>query len=377
MRKKPLVFALFLLLLFSTSVYTSTAETAGRDSSYTTAKGTIFTINSTIEHAGLVESKPTFLVNATYVLQVSITIEELGVEVEDFHDITFEISIVSDSLIGSDLSFYHGYFFDSETRLEAGDNKVYSFDMFIAGDKNQKDATLKVIVTGKENVPDNRDPTSEFDAALMECIINPGEVATTASGLVGDEVLEKSMEVYADKGTKVRFEMLIDYDGKNNESAKPRLASLSKYLIRFNVTVLELGPEARDFHDISIRVKVEDTSILDIVPGNTATKYYEAGLDDTETKLLTGDSATYSLVLYISTNINNTEVTMSVEFKGKEDLSNKIDPTSEFDLNIEFIINEGVSNIFDALRSETDGLNFPFPFLFLLIAVPILRKAKK
>ncbi len=260
--------------------------------------------------------------------------------------------------------------------MEAGDIKIYSFDMFIAGDKHEKDATLKVIVTGKENVPDNRDPTSEFDAALMECIINPGDVATTASGLVGDEVLEKSMEVFADKETKVRFEMLIDYDGKNNESAKPRLASLSKYLIRFNVTVFELGSDARDFHDISIRVKVEDSSILDIVPGNTATKYYEAGLDDTDTSLVAGESATYSLVLYISTNINNTEVTMNVQFKGKEDVE-FIDPTSDFDLNIEFIINEGVSNAFDALRSETDGLNYSFPFLFLLIAVPILRKAKK
>ena len=75
--------------------------------------------------------------------------------------------------------------------------------------------------------------------------------------------------------------------------------------------------------------------------------------------------------------IGAVEVTLNIEMTGKEDVSG-IDPKSEFSLSVGFIINKGVSNVFDSLLSETSGIDFNLNFgvLLLFVAIPVIRRRK-
>ncbi len=374
MKKLQLYFIFLLIILFSSS-FISSAETIERSNSYTTSKGTTINIDAKIAHSGLSSGKPIFNVNNTYTLSINVSISALGNEVLDFHDITFEVSVATDPLIGDGDSYYKGYFFDSVTRLKKNENATYNIDMFIAGDKNSADAVFKVKFYGKENIENKNDPSTEYEAISMEVAINP--TGSTNNISIGSfDKLNRSVEIFSDKGSKVRFELFMDYEGVDNDTGKPELLSETKYMMTFKTTLLELGNDPNDIHDIGATVSFEDESILDVVPGNDATNYFSAKVVDKDTRVTTvGASQVNNLVFYASTNINNTDVKMNIQFSFKEDVSG-IDPETTYDLAIEFILNEGLLNAFDGLRSEADGLNFNFPFL-LLLAIPLIRKKVK
>ena len=103
MNRKYLFFSLLVFMMLASVITISTADTAERSGSFTTAKGTIVLVNATMEHDGLdtETSKPTLAVNHTYVLRINVTLQTLGAEVVDFHDISFEIKLSATSLLGS------------------------------------------------------------------------------------------------------------------------------------------------------------------------------------------------------------------------------------------------------------------------------------
>ncbi len=364
-----------IFILLNAGLYVHANETSVRNGTFTTGKGTVLLVNATVEHEATDSSnKITFYMNKTYTLMITVTLSTLGADVLDFHDIAFNIEIKSSSLLGDDLVYYNGYFFDSQTRLQTNDSVTYSFDMALSGVEVNRDAQLKVQMLGKENVKENRDPTSSFDVLILECVVNPNDSINNVT-VVGNDTLDKSMEVYADKESKIRFEVYISEDGIDNNTGKPMIQSNKFYSIKFVVTVLELGPDAKDVHDLSIRATLLDESITDIIPGNDATRYFSTGVDDTDTRFLVNTTKTYNVVFYPSTNINNTEVKLQLNFAVKENVQ-LLDPTSKFDLSVDFLLNGGKTNVFDSLLSSTTGLDFQFNFflLFFLIAIPILRK---
>ncbi|MCY3411117.1 MAG: hypothetical protein INQ03_05700 [Candidatus Heimdallarchaeota archaeon] len=373
MRKLVIFLGIFFLLYASTM--SVTAESTERTASFTTSKGTIVKINATFEHDGLNNGKPSFMVNDTYELQITVAVTSLGAEVRDFHDITLEISIESGSLIGDALPFYKGYFFDSETRLTTNSSVSYSIDMFITGDNNDHDAELSVKLSGKENIGEARDPTSEFDAVTAEVVVNPSATTNNITNLAGTEQMTKSIENYASKDSKVKFEFFMMHEGLSNSSSKPTILSKNRYAMNFKVTLVELGADARDIHDFSIRVKLVDESISDLVPGNDPSEYYGGGVDDTTRLTTVGQSITLNLVFFASTNVNNSEVAMTITLSVKEDVE-FIDPTSDFEIGASLILNEGQANVFDQLLSQTNDFDVYTPY-FIFITIPILVKLSK
>ncbi len=378
MNRKKILLSVFLILLLSNLGFTHGAtDTADRSGTFTTANGTLIYVNATIEHDGpdTESSKPTFSVNHSYILKIKLTVKELGTEVVDIHDVSFTITLFSSSLLGSDITFYNGYYFDSETRYEEDDTKTYDVEIFLSGDTNKRDARLDVELLFRENISKDRDPTSSFAAIALEAVVNPNSEVFNVSTF-GSEFVNRSIQSYADKETKISFEISISHDGIDNDTSKPMITTFTRYSMNFKVTVLELGPDAVDFHDISIRASIEDESLASIIPGNDPSLYFSTAIDDSETTLLEGDSISYFAVLYAATNVNNTEVTLSIELSGRENIPSGIDPKSEFDLSVGFVINKGVTNVFDDLLSETSGIDFnpQFGLLLVFVAVPITRR---
>lgn len=294
------------------------------------------------------------------------------------HDVSFTITLFSPSLLGfSDVTYYNGYYFDSETIFDANESKTYDIEIFLSGDATNRDARLDIELLFRENISNDRDPTSSFAAIAYECVVNPNSAVFNVT-TTGSELVNRSIQSYADKETKIEFELSISHDGLDNETSKPMITTFTRYSMNFKVTVLELGPDAVDFHDLSIRASITDDSLASIIPGNDPSLYFSTAIDDTETVLLEGDSVSYSAVLYAATNVNNTEVTLSIELSGRENIPSGLDPKSEFDLSVGFVINKGISNVFDDLLSETGGLDFNplYGLLLVFVAVPITRRRK-
>ncbi len=378
MNRKKILLTIFLILLLSNLGLTQGAtDTADLSGTFTTANGTLIYVNATIEHDDTDTSKPTFSVNHSYSLKIKLTVKELGADVIDIHDVSFTITLFSSSFLSSDINYYNGYYFDSETRYEENDSKTYDVEIFLSGDTTNRDARLDVELLFRENISKDRDPTSSFDAIALECEVNPNSEVFNVTTF-GTEFVDRSIQSYADKDSKISFEISVSHDGLDNETNKPMISTFTRYSMNINVTVLELGSDAVDFHDISIRASIEDESLASIIPGNDPSLYFSMAIDDSDTVLLEGDIVSYSAVLYAATNVNNTEVTLTIELSGKENIPDGLDPKSEFELSVGFVINKGVTNVFDDLLSETSEFDFNplFGLLLVFVAVPITRRRK-
>lgn len=382
MKRLSIAFAIFLILLFSSATSLASAEDKMIENTFTTSKGTQIAVNTTLEHDGLVDGVPSLKVNSTYSLKISLKIVSLGADVLDYHDIAFEISLETDSLpvISSSKSYFHGYYFDGNTRLKENEISSYSYDIFISGDSSSNDATLNIKIYGKENVDKNRDPSSEYDGINIATKINPSGSAgsVTTSGL---SEINRTVDFYSEKSSKVHFEMYMEYEGVNNDS-KAMLASNEKYLMTFKTSLLELGPDSKDIHDLLIAVTFEDESLLDVIPGQDSRKYYGGSIfvDGDTLRMQVGDTHESHLVFYAATNVNNTNVKLNVHLEFKDSVpfpASLTDPTTKYDLPVEFKLNEGKSNIFDSLTSDAGGLDFQIPYLFFLLALPVLKKRKE
>lgn len=372
---KFLLTSLLILLMTPAMIQ---AGTSNLTATSTTSKGTSVTVKANVQNDGIDSGSnlPIFNSNKTYGITIQVIVNKLGSGALDVHDIAISTKLYATSSFAGDIVFYSGYYFDSHSRLLGGQNMNYTIAMLIEGGATTKDAKLEINVAVKENVAKAIDPTTKFNPLVLDAVVNPSPTTTPLS-VFDNKTLSRSIEQYASKGSKIGYNLTLGYEGTDNVTSRPYLDSYKLYKLSFNVTLIQLGTNVVDFHDIAIRAYIEDNSITNYIPRSSSQRYFSSGTD-MAVAMSVGQTLVFNLPLWISTNINDTKVTLYTTLTGKENVPNAIDPKSNFPINVELLINKGKSNSFlsDTSTTPINIVYFIFPFI---IAIPIYKKflAKK
>ncbi|MHA2504186.1 MAG: hypothetical protein ACXAE3_15110, partial [Candidatus Kariarchaeaceae archaeon] len=144
-----------------------------------------------------------------------------------------------------------------------------------------------------------------------------------------------------DRGTAISLNSTLEHDG--SDGATPELFAERDYTLTVVVTMTELG-DARDFHDMEFTVEMTTESLL-----GSGKPVYSAYYFDSATRLTeAGQSKTYSFTIFLTGEIEQDSTDLDIVFKGKEDVENMPDPSSEFE-NLGYIVNINPSSGADSI----------------------------
>ncbi|RMG37041.1 MAG: hypothetical protein D6732_07470 [Methanobacteriota archaeon] len=360
------------LLIFASAIAPTIAEESAKNGLFPTDKGSSVAVNVTLTHDGLVNGVPTMQVNKTYHLNVTLKVEALGQDVQDIHDITVTTSMTKTNVLQKTTYYHSGIYVDTESTLKAGDTWYATIEIVPLGPaETVEGVTLSVVVSLKENVKLNLDPKTEFNPFNYEIILNPDGNTFTITDFADGVKVNRSVVTFLSKESQVNFTIVFGAEEINNETEKPVVRSNVKYSLYFYLKVLKLGPDAEDVHDIEISLLMVDESLTDILP-NSDSKYYFAMTLATDAKLGEGDSIERSSMLYISSNVQDTNPKLKVNVKAKEGVPNFIDPTSTIaDFNIELHLNPKEKT------TDTVGAPIQYTFLPILAMIALIQRRRR
>ena len=364
-------FLLIVLFFFATMTFQVQAEQTSRNALFPTDKGSSVAVNVTLGHDGLVNGKLTMQVNKTYLLNISMTVEALGQDVQDIHDIAVTTTMTKTNVLQKTTYYHSGIYMDSDSRLKEGDTWSASIEIIPLGPTEKVDGvTLSVIISIKENVKNNIDPKTEFTPITYEVTLNPDEKSYPITDFKDGIKINKSVVTYMGKESQVNFTIIFGADSMDNETQKPIAKSQTKYSLYFYLKVLKLGPDATDVHDLEISILLQDESLKDKLP-NSDSKYFFAMSYASDAKLQEGDEITTASMFYIASNLNGTTAKLKINVKAKEGVENFIDPTSTIaDFTVEMEINP--------TGSKSNIAKSPISIITVPVAVlPLLRKKRK
>ena len=364
--------------IFVGGIHLTTAQSSDvRDGKFTTNKGTSVSLNASLDQESSSSGTPQLMVDVPYTLSIQVTLEKLANSTKDIHDLTFAIAITQSGFFGTNSkTIYSAYYFDSTTRMtQDGQVKIYNFTIYLTGELQESNADMAIKFSMKENVPNLPDPTTDFDGIgyTIGIIANDGTHPIT---FAGNTSILKDQSVLTDKGSKVYMSANLTHEGLLTDG-KPSLKSNLYYSLIVNVTLLELGPDPLDIHDLEVDVHLKDSAITDYIPGNSAVSYFSTyGFEPDAMSV--GQSKIFNFSLTPQTNINNTQVSLNVNFKFRERIDAGListDPTSEYSIKIETHLNDHLTN--SLLGSDEGATPISFlPILVMLVIIPLIRKRK-
>lgn len=128
------------------------------------------------------------------------------------------------------------------------------------------------------------------------------------------------------KESSVAINMTLNHDGLDATKNLPTLNMNTTYTLEVTVTVVKLGPDARNIHDIAILTEITRENFL-----GSKTYFHSGMFFDSKSNLKVGDSHVYTIeIMPLGTAERIEDAQLTVTISVKEDVQFLTDPTTEF-----------------------------------------------